>query len=83
MKVPERLGSTSFSIERFLTSPSPNRNAAPLYLDAFFEFGDEMAQCYPDESDHDCRRQATLDRSKLAGRAPGYTGLVYSYSSFR
>ena len=63
-KAPEGLGSTPFDVTRFFAAPPPDRNAAPIYLDAFFEFGDEMAVCFRDGLDRDRRRQAARDRSQ-------------------
>ena len=35
-----------FDVEEYFAAPPPDRNAAPLYLDALFEFADEMAPCF-------------------------------------
>jgi hypothetical protein len=51
-------------VAKFFAAPSRGRNAAPLYLDALFEFGAEMAACYPEGPERERRRQAALDRSK-------------------
>ncbi len=63
-RAPDGLGSIPFDLQKFFAVPPPDRNAAPLYLDAFFEFGDEMAVCFPDGPERDRRRQAAKDRSQ-------------------
>jgi hypothetical protein len=35
-----------FDVTKFLDAPSPEENAAPLYLDALFEFGSETSFCF-------------------------------------
>ena len=35
-----------FDVAKFLQAPPPERNAAPLYLDALFEFGSESSFCF-------------------------------------
>jgi hypothetical protein len=47
MKAPPWIGQAPFDVEKFFELPPPSQNAAPLYLDAFFEFGDEIAVCFP------------------------------------
>src|SRR5262249_21778915 len=41
-----------------------DQNAAPLYLDALFEFGVEMAVCFPEGPERDRRRQVVQYRLK-------------------
>ena len=36
-----------FDVAAFFAAPPPELNAAPLYLDALFEFGPELAVCFP------------------------------------
>jgi len=38
-----------FDVAAFFAAPPPEENAAPLYLDALYEFGDEVAECFPEE----------------------------------
>jgi hypothetical protein len=64
-RVPEGLDANSpFDIKKFFLTVPRERNAAPLYLDAFFEFGNELATCFPAGAETDRRRQATSDRVK-------------------
>ncbi len=63
-RAPEGLGSTPFDLDKFFAAPPRDRNAAPLYLDAFFEFGDNVAACFPEGPDRTRRRQAAQDRLK-------------------
>jgi hypothetical protein len=53
-----------FDIKRFFRTLPPSQNAAPLYLDALFEFGQEMAVCFPPGPDTERRRQAADGRSR-------------------
>jgi hypothetical protein len=46
-KPPPWLKPAPFDIDAFLEVPRPDENAAPLYLDALFEFSDEVAVCFP------------------------------------
>ena len=47
-KAPVWIGNEApFDIARFFAAPPRDRNAAPLYLDALFEFGSELESCYP------------------------------------
>ena len=45
-------------------APPRDRNAAPLYLDALFEFGSEIAECFPEGPERQRRRQAAIDRMR-------------------
>ncbi len=64
-KPPAWLGAEApFDVAKFFNAPRRERNAAPLYLDALFEFGAEIAVCYPEGSERERRRLAALDRSK-------------------
>jgi hypothetical protein len=52
-KAPSRIRKAPFDVATFFQLPPPSQNAAPLYLDAFFEFGEEMAACFtPDQRRH-------------------------------
>jgi len=49
-KAPSWIREAPFDVAKFFELPPPSQNAAPLYLDAFFEFGEEMADCFtPDQ----------------------------------
>jgi hypothetical protein len=64
-KAPEWLGSDApFDVAKFFAAPPRDRNAAPLYLDAFFEFGSDVESCFPEGAERDRRRQAAQERSK-------------------
>jgi hypothetical protein len=56
--------SAPFDVAKFLAVPPPNRNAAPLYLDALSEFGAEVSVCFPEGPDRDRRSQTARDRMK-------------------
>ncbi len=43
-------------------APAPERDAAPLYLDALFEFGGEMFSCFPEGPERDRRKKLADDR---------------------
>ncbi len=46
---PEGIGKDApFDVAKFFTTVPRGRNAAPLYLDALFEFGAEMGACFPE-----------------------------------
>ena len=60
---PEWVGTDApFDVARFFAAVPRERNAAPLYLDAFFEFGEEMAVCFPKGPDRDRRAVAAQGR---------------------
>jgi hypothetical protein len=62
-RAPEGLDANSpFDIKKFFATLPRERNAAPLYLDALFEFASGMAVCFPDGPDRERRRQAAADR---------------------
>jgi len=64
-KPPAWLGAEApFDVAKFFAAPPRDRNAAPLYLDALFEFGSELAECYPEGPERERRRQAAMERSK-------------------
>ncbi len=64
-KAPDWLGTDApFDVARFFAAPPRDRNAAPLYLDALFEFGSNVAVCFPEGPERDRRRQAAEDRTK-------------------
>jgi len=48
-------------IPRF-DAPPPDRNAAPLYLDALFEFGGTMVSCFPEGPERERRKKLADDR---------------------
>ncbi len=45
--------------------PPPEQNAAPLYLDALFEFAPELAVCFPQDAET-ARRKAVAERRSKA-----------------
>jgi hypothetical protein len=63
-EAPDWIGAGApFDVAAFFAALPPGRNAAPLYLDAFFEFDSGMAACFPAGSERDHRIQASEDRS--------------------
>jgi hypothetical protein len=50
-----------FDTNAFFTAPPPDDNAAPLYLDAFFEFDPEMAVCFPEGDERERRKKTAED----------------------
>ena len=53
-----------FDIAAFFAVPPPEDNAAPRYLEALFEFGAEVAVCFPDGPERESRKQAVEQRSR-------------------
>ena len=65
---PDWIGDTApFDVNAFFAAPPPEENAAPLYLDALFEFGKEVAICFPEGPERDRRTQAAQERMKKLG----------------
>jgi hypothetical protein len=61
---PEGIGpGAPFDVAAFFAAPPPELNAAPLYLDALFELGPEMAACFPDDAET-ARRKEIAERRK-------------------
>lgn len=64
-KAPEGLDmNTPFDIKTMFITLPPGQNAAPYYLDALFEFGQEMAVCFPPGPETERRRQAAAERHR-------------------
>ncbi len=62
---PDWIGNTApFDVPAFFAAPPPEENAAPLYLDALFEFGSEVAICFPEGPERQRRAQAAQERMK-------------------
>jgi hypothetical protein len=55
-----------FDLKAFFAMPPANQNAAPLYLDALFEFGGDVIGCFAPGPDTDARHQKAMDRSNRA-----------------
>jgi hypothetical protein len=53
-----------FDVAAFFAAPAPDENAATRYLDALFEFGSEMAICFPEGTERESRLRAVEQRSK-------------------
>jgi hypothetical protein len=53
-----------FDVAKYFAAPPSDRNAAPLYLDALFEFSGELTSCFPDSPDRVRRMEAARDRGK-------------------
>jgi hypothetical protein len=64
-KAPEWLVSDApFDAAKFFAALPREHNAAPLYLDALFEFGSEVESCFPEGPERDRRHQVARDRSE-------------------
>jgi hypothetical protein len=64
-KAPAWIGTDApFDIAKYFEVIPRERNAAPLYLDALFEFGSELEACFPEGAARVRRSQAAKDRSK-------------------
>jgi hypothetical protein len=60
---PDWIGKTApFDVAAFFKAPPPDENAAPLYLDALFEFSSALAVYFPEGPEQDQRVQAVDDR---------------------
>ena len=67
-RVPKGLADGApFDVAKFFEAPPRDQNAAPLYLDALFEFDSAVAICFPEGPDRARRRQAVQARSKQYG----------------
>ena len=53
-----------FDVAAFFAVPPPEENAAPRYLEALFEFGVEVAVCFPEGPERESRKQAVEQRSR-------------------
>ena len=53
-----------FDVANFFEPVPRDKNAAPLYLDALFEFANELETCFPEGPDRTRRSAAARDRSK-------------------
>ncbi len=51
-----------FDLAAYFAAPSVQQNAAPLYLDALFEFGSEMAECFPPGPETEARAKDVRER---------------------
>lgn len=58
------VGTAPFDVAKYFEVPPPDQNAAPLYLDAIFEFASDVEKCFPDGPERARRKQATEDRMK-------------------
>jgi hypothetical protein len=62
---PDWIGTDApFDIAAFFAAVPRDRNASPLYLDAFFEFESDVAACFPKGRERDHRLRAAEDRTK-------------------
>lgn len=61
---PEAVVRAPFDLVKVFAAPPLELNAAPLYLDALYEFGGEMQGCFPAGPENDARHQAILARQK-------------------
>jgi hypothetical protein len=64
-KAPAWIGSDApFDVAKYFEAVPRERNAAPLYLDALFEFSGELEVCFPEGPGRSRRSQTANDRSK-------------------
>ena len=64
-KAPDWLGSgVPFDVKAYFVAPPPEQNAAPLYLDALFEFTSDVENCFPEGEERTRRKAAADDRMK-------------------
>ncbi len=64
-KAPAWLGADApFDVKEFFKVVPREKNAAPLYLDALFEFSGELEACFPEGPERSRRGQAARDRAK-------------------
>jgi hypothetical protein len=64
-RLPDAIASGApFDVTAYFTAPSPELNAAPLYLDALFEFDPVMANCFPPGAETNRRKQLAATRMK-------------------
>jgi hypothetical protein len=64
-KAPDWIGADApFDVDRYFAAVPADRNAGPLYLDALFEFGADLAVCFPEGPERERRRRAADDRMK-------------------
>ncbi len=54
-----------FDVAAFFAAPPPELNAAPLYLDALFAFGPELAVCFPKDAETDRGSRLAERRSRV------------------
>ncbi len=67
-KAPAWIGAEApFDVARFFAPVPRDRNAAPLYLDAFLEFNPEVAVCFPEGPETIRRHQAADARLRRYG----------------
>jgi hypothetical protein len=55
-------GPAPFDLNAYFTAPPPDKNAAPLYLEALAEFSIEMAECLPQGEARDLKLQTVKER---------------------
>ena len=64
-RLPDWVGTGApFDVAKYFSAPARAVNAAPIYLDGFFEFSDELVVCFPEGPERDRRRQAAEYRGK-------------------
>jgi hypothetical protein len=64
-RLPDEIGAGApFDVAAFFAAPPAELNAAPLYLDALFEFDAGMFVCFPPDSETSRRKQLAERRSR-------------------
>ena len=64
MPPPGAVFGAPFDVVKAFAAPPLGQNAAPLYLDALYEFGSEMRSCFPEGPENDARFLAIKARNK-------------------
>jgi len=60
----EAVTGAPLDVARLLRVPPRDRNAAPLYLDALFEFGPDVAGAFPEGPERDRRKAQAAERAR-------------------
>ncbi len=69
-RVPDGIGTGApFDVAAFFAAPPADLNAAPLYLDALFEFDPVMAACFPANAETARRKQIAEPRIQSVSQA--------------
>lgn len=69
-----------FDVARYFDAPPREQNAAPMYLNALFEFGPEMAACFPPGEETERRQKAAQDR--MEAMMPAFQAFTQAPDNF-
>jgi hypothetical protein len=53
-----------FDVKAYFAIPSEAENAAPIYLDALFEFSNDLSGCFPKSAENDARAAKARERAQ-------------------